>query len=649
MTMASCSDNDFVGDQAALNANGNGEITFGFDVPMPTRAAGAAAATKLNDQFIVWGEKNETDKTEATVASGNLVFPNYKVTYTANTAYTSTSNTKDWEYVGLAYGAEKANVKIKENAVTEDAQTIKYWDYNATSYTFTAVSALPADISGAKVIINKVAAGSTDQYDKGYTITVTDMADLSSLYFADRVNIEKTATYDRTQTNKYGGNVTFTFRNGVSKVRVGLYETIPGYDVKIKKFYYDSDADAADAAKPAFSDMTDESTTNFVASVPSVSPDVANSKTSVAGTFTVKYYEKNSANDAAGISNHPTISFEPSSISDSKQYITLGTQITAATKLGETSTAATYDTADGADADVEPHYTTVFPQETNNKNMKLKVDYQLKNTITGETIDITGKTAEVPAKYLQWKPNYKYTYLFKINDNDLYPITFDAVTIEAEDGTVEYITTVSEPSITTYVKGSAVTTNNEYTAGEKVYATVMDGSSLATLSATNMKLYTVTTTDATNFPITEASVAEAIAEYPIMSSAEQTAAKIKVTASSFNYGKTVVAEDGSTVEMHATNNVVADFTTVTGKVYAIEYIKTPATYGNDGGHTYADAAAFTAAGTLYKEATCENVADASYYSSHTGDTYYKKTHVTAVGTYAYKIVRVAGATGEVTP
>ena len=645
--MVSCTDESFVGDQGLKEANeGVGAISFGFDVPMSTRAEGAAAATKLNSQFIVWGEKNETDKTEATKASGNLVFPNYKVTYDANTAYTTTSNTKDWEYVGLAYGAENANVKIKETAVTTDVQTIKYWDYGATSYTFTAVSALPADISDAKVIINKVAEGTTDQYDKGYTVTVTNMADLASLYFADRVNIEKTATYDRTQTNKYGGNVTFTFRNGVSKVRVGMYETIPGYDVKITKFYYDSDANAADAAKPAFSEMTDESITNFVASVPSVSPDVANAKTSVAGTFTVKYYEKNSANDAAGISNHPTISFEPTTSTDRKQYLTLGSQITAATKLGETSTAATYDTADGEDADLEADYTTVFPQETNNKNMKLKVDYQLKNTVTGETINITGKTAEVPAQYLQWKPNYKYTYLFKITDDDLYPITFDALTVEAEDGTVEYITTVSEPSITTYAKGSAVTANGDYKAGEVIYAVVEDGSDLATLDASNMKLYTVTTSDATNFPITEASVAEAIAEYPTMTTAEQTAAKIKFTASSFSYGKTVVAEDGSTVDMHTTNNVVASFTgaaittpSAAPQYYAIEYIKTAATYDNDGGKTYADAAAFAAAGTLYTTSACTVVAD----SWVDGDTYYKKTHVTAVGTYAYKIVKVIPA------
>ena len=650
VALTSCMNDEFVGDNSPTTSQETpGAISFAFDVPQATRADGAAAATKLNNQFIVWGEKNET---AAAPAAGNFVFPDYKVTYGANTAYTTTSNTKDWEYVGLSWtSAEAANITEATTAVTTNIQTIKYWDYAASSYTFTAVSAKPADISDGKVKINKLTSGTT-VYDKGYEVTVTDMADLTSLYFADRVKIGDVAAdktgKDRTATNKYGGNVKFTFRNGLSQVRVGMYETILGYDVKVTKFYYDADA-TTDAAKPAFSEMTDESTTNFVANVPSISPDVANSKTSVAGTFTVKYYPQSTENDAAGITNHPTISFTPTNATDSKQYITLGDQIAAATKLGETSTAATYDKAD-SDGDGVKDFTTFFPQESNNKNLKLKIDYQLKNTVTGETINITGKTAEVPAQYLQWKPNFKYTYLFKITDDDLYPITFDAVTIEAEDGNVEYITTVSEPSITTYAKASAVTVNGEYKAGELIYAVVEDGSSLATLSASNMKLYTVTTTDDVNFPITEASVAEAIAEFPIMTAAEQTAAKIKFTASSFSYGKTVVAEDGSTVEMDASNNVVASFTgaaittpSAAPQYYAIEYIKNEATYGNDGGKTYADAAAFAAAGTLYKEATCENVADDTYYSSNTGATYYKKTHVTAVGTYAYKIVKVVPA------
>lgn len=107
-------------------------------------------------------------------------------------------------------------------------------------------------------------------------------------------------------------------------------------------------------------------------------------------------------------------------------------------------------------------------------------------------------------------------YLFKITDDALSPITFDAVTIEAEDGTAEYITTVSEPSITTFgvnsTTGKYTTGKDEYEVGSDIYATITASGSVVTPTlGTNVNVYVATTTDATNFPITEASVAESLA------------------------------------------------------------------------------------------------------------------------------------------
>ena len=549
LAFAGCASDTFDGTEEQKQlASGETAITFGFDVPAVTRSDGATAAAALNNQFIVYAEKNESGKDAPT--TGNLVFQNYKVEYGANTAYTTTSNIKDWEYVGKNWTTGESN---NITTSTTDDQTIKYWDYAATSYTFTAVSAKPSDISNGYVKVTKLTSDGTNEYGKGYKVDVTAAADLASLYFADRVYIQQGTGKNRTAENAYGGNVKFKFRNGQSKVRVAMYETIPpGYDVKVTKFYY------ADEANPAFSAMTTENTANFVANVP-------NTTAGVAGKFTVKYHDAT----VAAVENQPIISFAPTTATDAKNYIELGAGFYNTT-LATSSASPTYDKAGGG-------YTNVMPQETNTTNMKLKIDFQMSNTVTGETITITGKTAEVPAQYLQWKPNYSYTYIFKITDDDLYPITFDAIVVEAADGTAEYITTVTEPSITTYAKGSAVTTNGEYKSGETIYATVMDGSSLATLTADNMKLYTVTTTDATNFPITEASVAEAIAEYDTMTTEQKENAKIKFTASTFTYGKTVIAEDGSTVTMDATNNVVASFNTTANTTYAIQYIKDAST------------------------------------------------------------------------
>ena len=613
LAFASCTSDTFTGtDDEARQAQGEKAITFGFDVPAATRASGAEAATKLNNQFIVWGEKNETADAPA---AGNFVFPDYKVAYTANTAYTTTSNTKDWEYVGLSWtSAEAANITEATTAVTTNVQTIKYWDYAATSYTFTAVSAKPADISGGKVKIKKLTSGST-VYDKGYEVTVTNDADLNSLYFADRVNIAQSSDKDRTATNQYGGNVTFTFRNGQSQVRAGMYETIPGYDVKVTSFYYVDDAD------PTFATMDSPSTTNFVANVP-------NTATGVAGKFTVKYYDAT----VASIKNHPTISFAPTTASNTKTYITLGDQIAAATKLGETSTAATFDKTSGA-------FTTFFPQESNDKSLKLKVDYQLKNTVTGEIINITGKTAEVPAQYLQWKPNFKYTYLFKINDNDLYPITFDAVVIEAENGEVEYITTVSEPSITTFgVKDSKyVHGGNEYAVGTNIYATIVQGSGVITpvLTGTpNAYVYTATCSDPAY--ITEAAVAEAIAEKAI---GRVTTPNITIADASASIAATVPGEDGKPITSLANKAIL--ISSATAGYYVVAYKATA-------GSATATTADYSATATYYSM-----TADAKGFypvatptAAQITDWATEKANFTTDPTqpvYVYKVIKVAAA------
>lgn len=572
LALASCADNSYLGDQEEKTGTG-GAISFGFDVPTPTRASGADAATALSNQFIVYGEKNETGGSAP--LAGNLVFQNYKVAYTASTAYTTTSNTNNWEYVGLSWtAAEQGNITTS----TTDAQTIKFWDDAASSYTFTAISALPDDISSGRVKITKITSG-TDKYAKGYTITLgkttvsetNTYADLTHLYFADRNNIVKNTGYNHSV-------VTMNFRNALSKVRVGIYETIPGYKISAITFYKQD-------GTTKYTDGASTPTDAFGAVCPNYNPS------SFEGTLTVTYADNNSGHE-----NQPIVSLSGATAATD---LVLGTNFSTLTTtgeesnhkyLGETSTTATYDTADGSDTDTEPDYTAVMPQ-TASSNLKLKVNYTLYNTVTKETINIEGKTAEIPAQYLQWKANYKYTYLFKITDDGLNPITFDAAVIEDAVGNAEYITTVSEPSITTFgVTSTGVysTGKDEYEVGTDIYATIMKGSTVVTELYTttttepahtqNVKVYYVTNTD--NFPITEASVAESVAH--------PTGNKITATAitpgSEGNYATyfdeypsvetSVPAEDGSNKSITAVKLDGAKAQNNADTYYAIEYTYT---------------------------------------------------------------------------
>ena len=680
--LVGCSSDDFVGDQTVRESNENAAISFGFDVPQVTRASGADAATALGGYFIVYGEKGETSK--AKYDAGNLVFPNYTVNYGANTAYTTTSNTKNWEYVGVT-PISTTNVKMSDGTtttpVTDDAQTIKYWDYGAASYTFTAISALDTDISSGKVVVQKNTTGADNVYQKGYTLTIGSGASLDKLYLADRVNIAQSAGADRTATNAYGGNVTFNFRNILSQIRVGIYETIPGYDISAISFKVTGGAAAVNSSSnPAFG---------------AICPNIA--ATNYTGTLTVTY-----GDGATDIVNRPIISSSTSPAAD----LILGTNIngiSTSALLKKTAASPTWDT--DANSDGIGEYTPVIPL-THSDNLKLKCSYTLYNSVTGETINITDATAEIPFKYLQWKPNFKYTYIFKISDNTngktnpslgpagLYPITFDATETVAEDGQAEYITTISEPSITTFgVKGGTYTHDKEqYEAGSDIYVSFMDGSSLVeTITlGTNVNVYLATTSNATTYPITEASVAESIAEVSAKTKQVTVVNKNSDGTTCFtavpNQATEVPGEDGVllstavdltsepsgwpsgyytdkgctttapstytdgtyfkkwTSAMKLTGVAATTATAPAAKALVVEYVKTARTYNNVA-VTYATSEAFEAAKAavnLYTDSSCETAVtnETTWTSAETN--YYKKV-VSDPGVYAYKVINVVAA------
>ena len=640
--LAGCSDDTFVGDKGLQEANGSGAISFGFDVPATTRAGGSDAATALSNQFIVYGEKDETSD-GAAPAAGKLVFQNYKVAYGDNTAYTTTSNTKDWEYVGLAWTSdEQSHITTS----TTDVQTIKYWDYGAASYTFTAVSALPADISSGRVSVTKTTAKTDGNkvYDKGYTITLAKSGTaesytyptLNKLYFADRKVIAKGTGSDREAVNAYGGNVTLTFRNLVSQIRAGVYETISGYAVTSIKFYVNTSGESPT--------QTEEAKVSSTSAFGAVCPNTK--ATNYEGTITVVYY---SNTDGTAIENQPKVTASGTPETNLILGTNMSTISSGGTPLGTSSTSPTWDTSGGL-------FTEVLPQIGNTTNLKLKVDYTLWNSVSGETINVTGATAEVPAQYLAWKPNYKYTYLFKISDNTngqtgtgstpagLWPITFDAIVVETSDGQAEYITTVSEPSITTFgVKSSKYTTGkDEYETGTDIYATIVASNAVVDPSDKYF-VYTATTSDETK-PVTEASVAEAIAEKvirnvtPVITCTSYTT-NVSLTA-------TVPAEDGTTITLASSGKAIKlQNVSATGN-YVVAYKATAGsasatTEAYDASKTYYSTTADATTG--FYPVTTVDAGDLNEGAWKTDDAKAQYTTAPTQPVYVYKVIKVVAS------
>lgn len=479
MTMASCSDDNYVGDQEALKAgSGTGAISFNMSTPAITRSpkTGSAAAGDLNKNFVVFGYKTVS-------SSPQTVFDNYQANYvdaSGSSAHSTESNSAGWEYVGYknlpvgvstnvgvtAFSALTGSGQANESAID---QSIKYWDFSASQYDFFAYS-LGA---GSESTWAKASAMSNSTYSLEGTA-----AQLGTCYLSNK----KSITPSTSETE-----VDLEFRSFLSKVQLGFYEIIPGYSVKEVKFY----PSAAGAA----------STTPSLYATSAVLPN--------GGKYTITFDSEGKPQLALAASDPtPTTIAKIDFSTTLTNYAGIDYKEASANYLGRASNAATLtNTID------------VLPNPANTNALNLKMDFTLVSRDgTGETINMTGATAVIPAAYAQWKPNYKYTYLFKISDNTnaqsglitgLYPITLDAIVADAQDGTQETITTVSDPSITTYANGEMVTANDEYLTGANIYVVVDNGTTLTV--GTNAKLYTATVQDGAAQGITEETVKNALA------------------------------------------------------------------------------------------------------------------------------------------
>ena len=507
---ASCANDEYIGDTsptALEQTGGDGSIRFGFDFQNTTRAdiAGKAAADLLGGNFYVTGTKGTEPSTSPTT---NLVFDNYLVHWTINTAGTTESNTANWEYVGIDQTVPTVADRVKLSS-TSGAQTIKYWDYSVDQYDFLAFS------TGRKKAVAKTAwtGGSAIGDDEigvtamAYGAGLASKAVAYKFYVPTVEALENAFISDITEVTKgtttYGKDVVLRFKNLGSKVRIALYETVPGYSVKDVVFYtVDGTTNFTDASKNGTARLIGDNVNSFPTK----------------GRIDVYFNHVGASNDGEADYNKASATVVPADVAFDKfkAFGALTDQLVGkeraemkktssdpdvfAAEDGNVFLGRTLPTATFAGSEAAKFYQTVFPVSTPYP-LTLRVDYTLV-PIDGatETINVKGARAVVPSTYTKWLPNYAYTYIFKISDNTngwtgtgsdpagLFPITFDAVVAEATDADAEQttITTVATPSITTYQQNhNPLAPENEYdNDGADVYVQVMDNStSPATLKA----------------------------------------------------------------------------------------------------------------------------------------------------------------------
>lgn len=567
LALVSCSDDEYIGQGAGTGQKENlgNAILFQSSKSGLTRAdiTGAAAAALLNKNFVVMGTKGGAIGDKSSIVQ-TVVFDHYNVNWIANSAGTTESNTADWEYVG-----QTVHTEATANGIT--AQTIKYWDYSVGQYDFIAYS-----LGGGTATATEITPGTATSAPHGGAYTLAgDKDDLKTCYIADLVTVP--------QAN-YGQEVKLKFRNLSSKVRVALYETVPGYSIKDVEFY---ESDAATAG----TEITNAQLYSSVASIVNEATYTVYFPTVNTTAPTTPGYQESDMNKA-----HVAVA-----ATDATSVLALGAGLDYANSLsivdtdddgtkdavnylGETSATATYVGSTSGKT-----YYTVLPNEGASA-LTLRVNYTLvSNDGSEEEIKVWGAKAVVPAQYCQWKSNYAYTYIFKISDNTngateklggavegLHPITFDAVVTDSEDGIQETVTTVATPSITTYSPGVQPTAISEYKKDSYIYAMVMQEGAIQKISA--------------DHPVVVYSLDKAASEAEVMDALNMVASNVSGTVTGRNglvltpqshdaTITTIPGADGNNITITAGDAAV--FHPTTAGTYAVVYgvaAGTPSTY-----------------------------------------------------------------------
>ena len=414
-------------DNAGISFGGNN----GTWQDAPTTRAQQNGLESLFKTFRAWGYKTTTTSSDNTPSAPQVVMDGYQVKFINGAAGSTESNTTGWEYVGIP------------NTALSTIQTIKYWDFSATSYRFFAYSPFDTDAavsvkttndatsssagasSTASSSIGVSSAGSSSDgvstpvatasfsfpFEYSDVATATSIPYISDLWFAKSSAAASNGGSDDSSSNgassassssdgassagsssdgvstpvaKYGSCVTLTFAPIIAKVRF--------------KFTYPNGTEEILVKDILFCDS------RFI-------DDTSAATTPLRGTITATYPLEGSPTTTT-----PTMSWKAPATSGGASHPDTGPLLFTIPYEEESDKIHILD-----DAKLYGKWYYVPP---------LNIIHYIQGAYTmTATIDGYKVSATVPEQFMQWKAGFQYTYIFKITETDK-RILFDDLQVE---------------------------------------------------------------------------------------------------------------------------------------------------------------------------------------------------------------------------
>ncbi len=287
------------------------------------------------------------------------VMPGYTLKYVANSANSTTTNSSDWEYVGQ--GTDYLG----------KAQEVKYWDGNSTDYRFFAV--LPS-------LKDKL------RYE-GNPITASTVISTTGSFSMEFTGLEYMT---HTKDGKYYGS------DGaeVAEKDIPMYSTLWQGDPAA---YYKTPVPLSFVKPYALVRLVFER------------PD-GTSTTTLGKTGDTSHYTTFGPKDNSSMAGSGTVDVSWGMTGSRETATATAGTVTLPTMTADPMVLTNQNTRYQA----WPEYMMIPTDNT--------VDFQCKTYIykvnSSGTDTFDERTAIVPAAYMQWKPGYQYTYVFKITQNN---------------------------------------------------------------------------------------------------------------------------------------------------------------------------------------------------------------------------------------
>lgn len=315
---------------------------------------GETGLETLFSSFRVWGYKTKTD-THQDGGNGTAVIQKVMDGYLVDW-----DQKNGWEYIG------------KQNTFLNTTQTIKYWDYSASSYRFMAYASKDANDATVTVTSSTDATQGTTVFKIPYAFsndaTSTTTPYISELWVSNNQS---------TGQNKYGEQVKLTFAPLIAKVRF--------------KFKY-AEGQEPEITKISFKDSRWQKDVNG-----NLQWTGTETTTPIAGTIVISY------------------PLSETNTTVSKTWET--------TQVGPLELTIPYEEENDA-----IHQTSTCQKWFYMPPMDIANYTQGSYTITAN-VNGNSVSATVNSEYTQWKAGCQYTYTFKISETNT-SISFAEVQVE---------------------------------------------------------------------------------------------------------------------------------------------------------------------------------------------------------------------------